>query len=93
MTEGRGVYLSIQSSFPRGASWRTDMRPVNLVQRPAIPSFTRETFPPVGSSAGGEHPTDLAALAPQVSSPNCHQHIGAGRHVLHVPMGGAMQRC
>jgi len=48
VTEGRGIYLSVQRSFPRGASWRTDMRPVNLVQRPAIPSFTRETFLPVG---------------------------------------------
>lgn len=92
MTEGRGIYLSVQRSFPRGASWRTDMRPVNLVQRPAIPSFTRETFLPVGSSAGGERATDLAALAPRVSSPNCHQHVGAGRHVLRVLVGGAMQR-
>ena len=92
MTEGRGIYLSVQRSFPRGAGWRIDMRPVNLVQRPAIRSFTRETFPPVGSSAGGERATDLAALAPRVSSPNCHQHVGAGRHVLRVLVGGAMQR-
>lgn len=48
MTEGKGIYLSVQRSFPRGASWRTDMRPVNLVQRPAIRSFTRETFPRLG---------------------------------------------
>jgi hypothetical protein len=92
VTEGRGIYLSVQRSFPRRARWRTDMRPVNLVQRPAIPSFTRETFLPVGSSAGGERATDLAALAPWVSSPNCHQHVGAGRHVLRVAVGGAMQR-
>ena len=92
MTEGRGIYLSVQRSFPRGASWHTDMRPVNPVQRPAIPSFTRETFLPVGSSAGGERATDLAALAPRLSSSNCHQRVGAGRHVLRVPVGGAMQR-
>jgi hypothetical protein len=91
VTEG-GIYLSVQRSFPRGASWRSDMGSVNLVQGPAIRSFTRETFLPVGSSAGSERATDLAALAPRVSLPNCHQHVGAGRHVLRVPVGGAMQR-
>ena len=54
MTEGRRIFLSVQRPFPRGAGWRFDMRPVNLVQRPAIRCFTRETFLPVGSSVGGE---------------------------------------
>lgn len=32
MTEGRGVLLSVQRRFPRGASSRFDMQSVNLVQ-------------------------------------------------------------
>ena len=92
MTEGRGISLSVRRSLPRGASRRSDLRPVNQVQGPAIRSFTREIFLPVGSSACGDSATDLAALAPRIPLPNCRQHLGAGRHVVRVPVGGAMQR-
>jgi hypothetical protein len=92
VTGGRGIYLSAQRPFPRGARWRFNVRPVNLVQRPTIRSFTRETFLPVGSSAGCDCATDLGALALRIPLPNCYQHLGAGRHVVCVPVGGAMQR-
>jgi hypothetical protein len=92
VTEGSGIFLSVQRPFPRGASWHFNMRPVNLVQRPAIRSFTRETLLPVGSSVGGECVSRLDAPTPRMPLPNCHQHVGAGRHVIRVPVGGAMQR-
>ena len=92
MTEASGILLSVQRPFPQGAGCRFDKQSVNLVQISAIRSFTCETLLPVGSSAGGERATDLALLAPWVSLPNCHQHVGAGRHVRRVPVGGAMQR-
>ncbi len=92
MTKGAGILVPVQRPFPRGASGRIIMRPVNRGQRPPIQSFTRETFPRIGGSAGSERATDLVALVPWISSPNCRQHIGEGRHVLPTQTGGPMQR-
>ena len=62
MTQGSGILLSVQRSFQQGAGWRFNTRPVDLVQRPAIRSFTRETLLPVGTSTGDECATDVDAL-------------------------------
>jgi hypothetical protein len=93
VAEGTESLLSDQGPFPRGASGRFTMRPVSLVQSPAILGFPRETFAAVGAcSAGCKRASDLAVPAQRIPSRSCRRHPGASRQLLRVLVGGAMQR-
>lgn len=90
MTQDSGLLLSVQRSFQQGAGWRFNTRPVALVQRPAIRSFTRETFSRLG-------PPPATSVRPTWTRSGFLCRIATSTLVLagmpfRVPVGGTMQR-
>ena len=92
MTDGSGILLSVQQRVPRDASSRFDMQSVNLVQMQPSGVSRVKLFSRLGRPTAAS--VRLTSTRPRCRFclPNCHQHLGAGRHAVRTPIGGDMQR-